>query len=386
MTIDSLKSCYNSYKELQLKNRYIHNEHILPLLEDLKNYFKIEVIGSSVLKAPIHSIEIGSGPVKVLLWSQMHGNESTTTKAIFDICKMLSLDNSESVQHILKKCTLLIIPILNPDGAKLYTRLNANEVDLNRDAKDLTQPESRILRSLFNSFKPNFCFNLHGQRTIFGAGNTNNPATLSFLSPAEDKTSAITNTRKRAMEIIGGINSFLQLQIPNQIGVYDDSYNDNCVGDTFQALDCPTLLFEAGHFKNDYNREIVRFYMFQAIMYGLYFVAKNKVKGVGYEAYFNIPENCKNHYDIIIRNAKTRIDNTFEIIDVAIQYQEVLKNEKIEFVPKIEKIGDLSSCFGHHEISANTNELLVNNQKILTEGLKIEDISIDNVKYPISLI
>ena len=50
--------------------------------------------------------------------------------------------------HILKACTLYIIPILNPDGAKAYTRLNANEVDLNRDAQDLSQPESKVLRAV----------------------------------------------------------------------------------------------------------------------------------------------------------------------------------------------------------------------------------------------
>jgi murein tripeptide amidase MpaA len=38
--------------------------------------------------------------------------------------------------------------MLNPDGAKTYTRENANKVDLNRDSQDLTQPESKILRKL----------------------------------------------------------------------------------------------------------------------------------------------------------------------------------------------------------------------------------------------
>src|SRR5690606_13406057 len=116
----------------------------------------------------------------IMLWSQMHGNETTTTKALFDVLNTFKTQNS-----ILDACTILIIPILNPDGAEVYTRLNANNVDLNRDAQNLSQPESRVLRDCFNRFKPNFCFNLHGQRTIFSVDNTSQSATVSFLSPAE---------------------------------------------------------------------------------------------------------------------------------------------------------------------------------------------------------
>ncbi|MCX7548051.1 DUF2817 domain-containing protein [Xanthomarina sp. F1114] len=385
MTIDYLKDCYNSYKEERLKNRYINNDHILPLLDNLKGYFKIDEIGRSVLNAPIFSIQIGSGLKKVLIWSQMHGNESTTTKAIFDACQVFALGSHENIQNILKECTILIVPILNPDGAKFYTRLNANYVDLNRDAKHLSQAESKVLRDLFNSFKPDFCFNLHGQRTIFGAGNTSNPASLSFLSPAQDLACTVTETRKKAMEVIVAINNLLQEQIPNQVGVYDDAYNDNCVGDTFQALNCPTILFEAGHFKNDYNREITRFYMFQAIMYGLYYISNNKVLGSKYESYFDIPENNKNHFDIIIRKAKIWKNNISEVLDIAIQFKEVLKNEKIEFIPIIERMGDMSLFFGHREVLANSSEVYVGNQKNLVEGLEIEEVFINNAKYLIKL-
>ena len=70
------------------------------------------------------------------MWSQMHGNESTTTKALFDVFNTL-ISNNPIIKHILNACTLYIIPILNPDGAEAYTRVNANAVDLNRDAQEL---------------------------------------------------------------------------------------------------------------------------------------------------------------------------------------------------------------------------------------------------------
>ena len=190
-----------------LSDRYITNTHIKPVLDSLPNCFKVLVIGKSVEERPIYSVKVGSGKIKVLMWSQMHGNESTTTKAIFDLFNILE---KEPCKYILDACTLYIIPILNPDGAFAYTRLNANQEDLNRDAQLLSQPESLVLKEAYNKFKPDFCFNLHGQRTIFSAGDTSNPATLSFLAPAQDKKRTITPSRKIAMEIIVKMNDTLQ--------------------------------------------------------------------------------------------------------------------------------------------------------------------------------
>ena len=80
----------------------------------------------------------------------------------------------------------IIIPILNPDGARLYTRENFNKIDLNRDAKENSQLESKLLNSYFEKIKPNYCFNLHDQRTIYGSEKDVNPSGLSFLRHAYD--------------------------------------------------------------------------------------------------------------------------------------------------------------------------------------------------------
>ena len=88
----------------------------------------------------------------------MHGNESTTTKALFDLYKYIE-DHKETkfVNTLLAMCTFTFVPMLNPDGAEAYTRINANKVDLNRDAQDLSQPESLILKELYTNIKPDYC-------------------------------------------------------------------------------------------------------------------------------------------------------------------------------------------------------------------------------------
>lgn len=364
MQVEEIKSLFLKHKETNLFHRYITNKHIEPLLNNLGSQVEIETIGKSVLNNSIYALKIGKGNKRILMWSQMHGNESTTTKALFDLLNTF-LSENKSFKAILEACTLYIIPILNPDGAQAYTRINANEVDLNRDAQNLSQPESKVLRTIFESFKPHFCYNLHGQRTIFSTGNSNKPATVSFLAPAQDVACTITPNRKVAMEVIGVMNDTLQKIIPKQVGVYDDAFNLNCVGDTFQTENIPTILFEAGHYKNDYEREVTRELIYVSYMSSLSYIANINITGSNYESYFKIPENEKRFFDVIIRNAKVMSHSNEKINDIAIQYQEKLINDKIELIPKIEKIEKLNDFYGHKEIDANGFEVFgINNQLV----------------------
>ncbi|TNJ46483.1 DUF2817 domain-containing protein [Tamlana fucoidanivorans] len=352
MTTAVIKSLYKEYKAAQLTHRYITLTHIEPLLHTFKNKVTISTLGTSVLGQAIYGLEVGTGPKRILMWSQMHGNESTTTKALFDLLNTL-LSETNALDSILKNCTLFIIPMLNPDGASAYTRVNANQVDLNRDAQHLSQPESKVLRQVFNQFKPHYCYNLHGQRTIFSAGRANKSAIVSFLSPAQDENCTVTPTRQIAMEIIAEMNKTLQELIPNHVGVYDDAFNINCVGDTFQTENIPTILFEAGHYPNDYAREQTRELIYIAYISSLNYIAHNEVYGTNYQAYFDIPENEKCFYDIVIRGAKVGQ----EIKDIGIQYKETIEQGKIRFIPVIEKIDDLNGIYGHKEIDAQGFEV-----------------------------
>ncbi|NJX15183.1 M14 family zinc carboxypeptidase [Tamlana crocina] len=363
MKIEALKSLFKKHKELALSHRYITNKHIEPLLEKFDNSVWRETIGQSVLGKPIYGLKIGTGKKRVLMWSQMHGNESTTTKALFDLLNTL-LANSSGVNDILESCTLYVIPILNPDGAEAYTRVNANEIDLNRDAQNLSQPESKVLRVVFNSFKPHFCYNLHGQRTIFSAGKRNKSAIVSFLSPAQDEGCTVTENRKVSMEIIAEMYRVLQELIPSHVGVYDDAFNLNCVGDTFQSENVPTILFEAGHYPGDYGREKTRELIYISYLSSLLYISKNEVTGAYYKPYFDIPENEKYFYDIIIRNAQFGTEKQ----DVAIQFQERLMGGRIQFIPKVVEIGDLNNFFGHKEIEVQGNEV----KTVTGELLKID--------------
>ncbi|WP_233885670.1 M14 family zinc carboxypeptidase [Tenacibaculum piscium] len=376
LNIDFLEENYQKIKQSKISGRYITLEHIKPIIEEFSNvkienhqkiYQKISAnkIGESEQGKDIYQLKIKQekignlenkkeNPVKILIWSQMHGNESTGTKAVFDFLNFLK--NEENYQEnkiaktILENCEITIIPILNPDGAEVYTRVNANNIDLNRDAVDLKAKESKLLRKILDTVNPDFCFNLHDQRTIFGVEGTRNPATISFLAPSEEITRKITEGRKKTMNVIIAMNELLQEIIPNHIGRYTDEFYPTATGDTFQKLGYNTILIEAGHFPNDYERENVRKFNFFALLQGIYHLAcKNNT--TEHQEYFAIPNNIKNFYDVIYRTGnKTENNHENNQKDVAFQYVEKVENGKFAPTLKKEKEGDLSSYIGHKEL------------------------------------
>lgn len=365
-----------NFKEQSVQGRYLTLEAILPILKKHNTNDQVKHVGNSVQERPIYTYQIGTGKTKIFLWSQMHGNESTTTKALLDFINLLNSE-TELAKMLLESFTFLAIPILNPDGAYLYTRENANKVDLNRDAQDLTQPESLVLRGVFEVFQPDYCFNLHDQRTIFGVADSGKPATVSFLAPSYNEERDINATRLDAIRVINNINSVLQNYIPGQVGRFDDSFNINCIGDTFQSLGVPTILFEAGHFPDDYLREETRKYIFISLLVSFTTLSENDIVDNEISQYLNIPQNKVVFYDFMYKNIKINYDGNEIITNFAVQYKEELIDGKVNFKAYIAAIENLDSYFGHYEYDAQ-GALYSDNQDNLPKINQIADFSLDD--------
>jgi hypothetical protein len=363
---EKLEHWYSLNFEENLKGRRILFDDIQPLIRHLDTKFEKELLGYSERNIPIFKISFGSGKRKILMWSQMHGNESTGTKALFDLFKFFDADDDSLrpvVASLLDNCTISCIVMLNPDGAIEFTRENANGIDLNRDAIDRKAEESRLLRSTLDSFNPEFCFNLHDQRNIFNVENTEKPATISFLAPSEDEVRTLTSGRKKTMSVIVAMNMLLQQVIPNQIGRYTDEFYPTATGDNFQKLGHNTILIEAGHYKDDYAREVTRKFNFFALLQGLYFIATAK-DFKNFKPYFDIPNNDEMFLDVIYHNIKIIEENSTRIVDVGVQRKyKVVDNELISY-EHIEKIGNLSNYYTFNYINAenlNFKELKLSN-------------------------
>ncbi|NNK28994.1 MAG: peptidase M14, partial [Flavobacteriaceae bacterium] len=108
---------------------------------------------------------------------------------------------------------------------------------------------------------------------------------------------------------------------------------------------------------------------------GLDIIRSSSDLGTHHKFYFEIPLNEKLFRDIIIRNVL--IDG--DVQDIIIQYEEVLKNDIIEFSPKIEKIDPEVKLYGHREMDANFNSIEASSE--LSIGNEIVYVTINNEKF-----
>lgn len=329
-------------------NRYISPEKLFYFLQT--NYSDVIVeIGSSYLEKPIYKMTLGTGLIKVLAWSQMHGNESNSTHAMLDLLEIFK-HQPKLEEDLFSKITLDFIFMLNPDGSEKWTRRNVLDIDLNRDFLKQSSKEFPLLKELAKSGQYNYGLNLHEQRTIFSTDGTY-PATLSFLAPSEDFERSNTETRKKAMAVISRIYQKLKVDIPYQIARYSDEHYPSSTGDNFTKLGIPTILFEGGHFPDDYQRVGTRKYYTIALYEGLIAISELNGATDGWETYREIPENKETHYDIIYRNVKLNTDYEC-ILDVAVQYKEEIKpgDDDISFNPIVVEVGDIGKKKGWKEI------------------------------------
>lgn len=337
-------------------NRYIAPEKLFSYLQtNLSGY--IHEIGTSYLGKPVYKLTIGNGEINVLAWSQMHGNESNATHAMLDL--LTTLDNNPDVKaDLFSKIKLDFILMLNPDGSERWTRLNASDIDLNRDFHNEASKEIKLLKEAVAEKKYDYALNLHEQRTIFTTDGIH-PATLSFLAPSENVERTITENRKKCMAVIASVYDKLKEMIPNQIGRYSDEFYPASTGDNFIKAGMPTILFEGGHFIDDYIRTGTRKYYTIALYYALSAITELNSGTDGWEAYLEIPENKETHYDIIYRNVKLNTDYEC-VLDIAVQYREFKKEgrDEISFIPYVMEVGDVKKRKGWKEIDCTNKKFI----------------------------
>jgi hypothetical protein len=356
MNFNKLLEDYQKYREPSFATRRFKHKDILPLVESLKvnKLFNITKLGYSVEKREIFSIKIGTGKTKILLWSQMHGDEPTATMVMFDIfnffCYNDGLNNFKKT--ILDNLTLYFIPMLNPDGAENFSRTNSLGIDLNRDAAKVVSPESKILKKIVEDLKPTFAFNLHDQDLRWSVGGGKNPSTISLLAPVFNQKKDMNEIRENAMKVIVGIHNNLTKFIPGCIARYDDEFGPRSFGDNITKWGVSAILFEAGKMANDPEKEYIRNLHFASLLHSFYSIATEKYKSADIGVYNNIPVNGKLLYDVIFRSLNRKIGKVNYNLDVAINVEGLYDQISGEqyFIGTIEEIGDLSNSFGYKEI------------------------------------
>ena len=261
-------------------------------------------LGTSGEGRIISLYSIGNGSTKVMLWSQMHGDEPTATMALIDMFNFFTKHPDHiATKTIREKLTLLAIPMLNPDGAERFTRRTAQLIDINRDALALETPEARILKETCNKYQPEYGFNLHDQDTRLTVGTTKKITAIALLAPSTDESRADNPVRVKAKKVASIFAQILNLFIPGYLAKWDDTFEPRAFGDNIQKWGTSTVLVESGGWKGDPNKFFIRKLNCIALLTTLYAIATGESAHADTGVYEQIPFNMKLGCDHIIRNA-----------------------------------------------------------------------------------
>lgn len=311
--------------------------------------FRIRQVGESAEGRPIRTISFGRGPISVLLWSQMHGDESTASMALADIYALMrEKPNHRVVRTIFEALTVHTIPMLNPDGAQRFQRRNAQGIDINRDARTLATPEGRILKAVRDELGPLVGFNLHDQGIGTRVGQTDRGAAIALLSPPFDYSRGVNDVRLRAMEIMGVMVKTMEPLVGNHITRYDDTFNPRAFGDLITQWGTSTILVESGGWEDDPQKQYLRKVNFVALLVALESIATGSYQGVGTDTYQALPSNGRRIADLVVMGGTVVIPGLPPYrADLLINYDRPLLEEDGTFA----EIGDLADVEARDTIS-----------------------------------
>lgn len=346
-SMQELQDRYMIYLEETITEKRFEIEDLIPIYNRLDVHSNIDfsIRGYSLQDRPIYLVKYGHGDIPVLMWSQMHGDESTATMALLDLFNFLTSDNPADqafLAAIRERLTLCFIPMLNPDGAAQFERKNAANIDLNRDALDLSNPESRLLKAVRDSLEPAFGFNLHDQSIYYRAGRNGKQVALAFLTPAYNYDKDINDLRLRSMKLIAHLRDSLKILIPGRIAIYDDSFEPRAFGDNIQKWGTSTVLIESGGYPDDPEKQYLRQLNFLTLIKALESIMTGSYTSKTVYDYQSIPENERKMLSLIIEDLRVPVENQTVKMDIGYLYHEKVVEGNTIYPSAIADVGDLS--------------------------------------------
>ena len=147
-------------KDLNVVSLGLNPKEFYEKLEKFKDKFEINTLIDLKYKEqvfPIYEININkSAEDRLLILSGTHGNEQAGILCILDLLEDIEY-NPEFYSHLNIK---IVVPH-NPAGARYFSRVNGEGIDINRDFIKKESKEARILMEVIDEFKPKYSISLH---------------------------------------------------------------------------------------------------------------------------------------------------------------------------------------------------------------------------------
>lgn len=139
----------------------------------------------SVKGRPIEVYVFGAGKRTILVIGGIHGNETPGVSLARSFLDYLKSSNPRDILGL--NCRIVMIPVANPDGLKTGTRVNARQIDINRNfptgdfgngsfyggKKPASEPETSAIINVADKYKPSLIITFHAFR---GCVNYDGPA------------------------------------------------------------------------------------------------------------------------------------------------------------------------------------------------------------------
>ena len=314
--------------------------------------FRVEEIGRSVHGREIRAIHWGRGATTVLMWSQMHGDESTATMALADLLGWIASSEPDPLRdRLAQSLTVTFVPMLNPDGAELFQRENALGIDVNRDARRLTTPEGRALKTLRDRLQPMFGFNLHDQNARTAVGSAGRQAAIALLAPAFDEDRSWNDVRSRARLVASSIAAMLQQEIPGRVAKYDDSFNARAFGDLMQQWGTSTVLVESGALPDDPEKQRLRAVNVAILLTALETLASSRWQSADPDRYESLPYNTSIGRDVLVMGGTLVMPGGEQYVaDLGFNWDNVMARSG---GLRLREVGDLRGFFSLDTVNAS---------------------------------
>lgn len=277
---------------------FSHNDFLKQLEAVVSNLQTRTIeLGKSEQGRPLFSFQWGHGPVRWMVWSQMHGDEFSSTHLLFRWIDQLLLNHRGDLPGLLDHYTFMFFPLVNPDGMIQATRFNAKAVDLNRDFNRSSAIETVALKHAIRDFKPHLCFNLHDQRSIFSVGDRSASGSILVPFPNAEK---VGNRAHELAKIHADLftEELMRAADTHALGKYDDDFYPEAFGDNLMLQDTSNILVECG-FGKAMNRMDVVDWWAHALAFGTVRAMQSELQPS--RAYEAVPQMEKRWVDVMLK-------------------------------------------------------------------------------------
>ncbi|WP_228460289.1 M14 family zinc carboxypeptidase [Cytobacillus dafuensis] len=225
--------------------------------------FTLDEYGKSEQNRSFYVAKVGTGPIKIWVQAQIHGDEKLTTDAVLELLMTFGSSGSKDIEKILKETTIYAIPMYNPDGSIMNTRTTvlhdengqprvdnsgrAMTIDLNRDwgENGFQAKESLVFYKYWAEVKPVFAVDLHHQgfKTVYGTNDSTSMSLGVSLAPNGPTLPSIKDglyndlTRQMNVYVYDALKDYGYMHIDRyQTGSGDKRYEIDIKGGVVSAM------------------------------------------------------------------------------------------------------------------------------------------------------